>query len=58
MNEEPEAVEEDSSNATPEPHDQTQSYAVETQQVSASAVSCSSDDDLMLYTEESQRNAR
>ena len=54
MNEEPEAVEEDSSNATPEPHDQTQSCAVETQQVSANAVSCSGDGDLMHHIEESQ----
>ena len=54
MNEEPEAVEEDSSSTTPEPHDQTPSYAVETQQVSASAVSCSGDGNLMRHIEESQ----
>ena len=57
MNEEPEAVEEDSSNATPESHDQTQSCTVKTQKVSAGAVSCSGDGDLMRHIEEGQRNA-
>ena len=57
MNEESEAVEEDSSNATLESHDQIQSCSIETQQVSVGAVSCSSDGDFMRHIEEGQRNA-
>ena len=58
MNEESEAVKENSSNTAPEAHDHAQSQTVETQQVSAgSTASCSGDDNLMCHIQEGQWSA-